>query len=365
MKLLDIVRVSLGGIAGLSGMVLALPAIILLLPFALVDLLASSIRRFFEPHLVEWEDVIGFAPQVGWVPKPDLDVHVRDFNGDAYHVTTGPDGWRGDTSLADSEVVVFGDSYAFGCGVDDSDFFAHHYPDLRIKAIGSPAYSMVHSVLWMERLAPGLRGKLVVWFVYHGNDLVDNLHPALLHYRSPFARSNRESGEWEIVTDHVDPSRWTINSREGAMDTFVEICSPTHQSTRSFQACEFLIRRGAEVCREAGAELTVMSIPDLSPVAELALARALENASPTTDFDRGLPDRKLRDTCLRLGVPFTALEEHLDSSDYLKHDFHWSPTGNRRVAEMIGDLCRERASDRSEDSDSHDSCEPRLHRKIG
>ena len=108
-----------------------------------------------------------------------------------------------------------------------------------------------------------------------------------------------------------------------------------------------------------------MSIPDLSPVAELALARALENASPTTDFDRGLPDRKLRDTCLRLGVPFTALEEHLDSSDYLKHDFHWSPTGNRRVAEMIGDLCRERASDRSEDSDSHDSCEPRLHRKIG
>ena len=50
--------------------------------------------------------------------------------------------------------------------------------EVRIKSIGSPAYSLVHSLMWMERMAPLLEGKLVVWFVYNGNDLADNVYPA-------------------------------------------------------------------------------------------------------------------------------------------------------------------------------------------
>jgi len=346
MRLLDIARVPVGMIAGLLSLALAVPAILILLPFAVVGLLTRSIRRFLEPRTVAWEDVIDFVPQIGWKPKPNLDVHVLDFNGDTYHVTTGPDGWRGHSTLDEADVVTFGDSYAFGCGVDDSDFFAHLCADLRIKAIGSPAYSMVHSLLWMERLAPEIRDKLVVWFVYQGNDLVDNLHPALLHYRSPFARLNQETGSWEIVTEHVDQSRWTVNSREGEMEAFIEICSPTHQSARAFEACEFLIRRGAEVCSDAGAKLVVMTIPDLSPVAELALSRARERTGNDTDFDRDLPDRRFRDFCQHAGVPFVALKEHLDSFDYLEHDFHWGPRGNRRVANLIRDLSRHEALER-------------------
>ena len=289
---------------------------------------------------MEWEDVIEFVPQVGWRPKPNLDVHVRDFNSDAYHVTTGPDGWRGHHQLAEADVVAIGDSYAFGCGVDDADFFAHQDGDIRIKAVGSPAYSMVHCVLWMERLAPELRDKLVVWFVYHGNDLADNLHPALLHYRSPFARSNPETGDWEIASAHVDQSRWTVNSREGEMQAFIEICSPTHQSVRAFEACEFLIRRGAEVCRDAGARLVVVSIPDLSRVARLALARALEQSEHADHFDEDRPDRELKAISGRAGIPFVALRDHMDEADYLERDFHWSPRGNRKVARLIEDLSR-------------------------
>jgi hypothetical protein len=334
MKFLDIVRVPLGLLAGVMGIALSVPAVLALLPFWLVDGLTRGLRRLFEPPTVAWEDVIEFAPEVGWKPRPNLDAHVVDFNGDAYHVTTDSHGWRGKGTVEDADAVVFGDSYAFGCGVDDSDFFSNLSPDLRIKAIGSPAYSMVHSLMWMERVASELGGKLVVWFVYHGNDLVDNLHPALLRYRSPFVRRN-DAGDWEIRSGHVDPSRWTVDSREGEMEGFIEICSPGHQSARAFEACDFLIRRAAEICAEAGARLVVMTIPDLSPVADLALAKAQEARGQGADFDRGLPDRKIGESCRSAGVSFLALGQHLTAEDYLEHDFHWSPRGNQRVADLI------------------------------
>ena len=365
MRSLDIVRVPLGLIVGVLGLALAVPAILVLVPFWLMDVLIRSLRRLFEPRTVGWEEVIEFAPQVGWKPKPNLDVHVLDFNRDAYHVTTDRQGWRGKGTVEDADIVVFGDSYAFGCGVDDSDFFANLSTDLRIKAIGSPAYSMVHSLMWMERLASDLRGKLVVWFVYHGNDLVDNLHPALLHYRSPFVRRVDGTGDWEIVSGHVDPSRWTINSREGGMEEFIEICSPTHQSRRAFEACDYLIRRGAEICGQEGARLVVMSIPDLSPVAELALARARERVGNGAAFDRGLPDRRLREACQLARVPFVALEEHLNSDDYLKHDCHWTANGNRRVADLIMQQNRETDSFRSHGVAQSADAPPADKRRIG
>jgi len=290
---------------------------------------------------------------------------VLDFNGDAYHVTTDSLGWRGEGTVEDADVLVFGDSYAFGCGVDDSDFFCNLSTDLGIKAIGSPAYSMVHSVLWMERMAADLRDKLVVWFVYHGNDLVDNLHPALLHYRSPFVRRADGTGEWEIVSSHVSPSRWTINSREGEMEGFIEICSPTYQSNRVFDACDFLIRRGAEVCAREGATLVVMTIPDLSPVAELALKRAMGEEGRGAAFDRDLPDRRLAEICQSAGVPFVALKEHLSSHDYLKHDFHWSARGNRRVADLLVQKYLEFGLQRVHSGDRMAGAVPAEERKIG
>ena len=55
---------------------------------------------------------------------------------------------------------------------------------------------MVQTLLWMERLKDRLAGKLVVWLVFYGNDLMDNLHPNFDRYRTPFVRSRDDGAGW-------------------------------------------------------------------------------------------------------------------------------------------------------------------------
>jgi len=340
-KALNAPRMLVGAVAGIIGVILALPAILLLIPIWWIDSLVRLFRRVLEPKPIPLEEIIEYAPEVGWKPKAGISAHVLNFNRDTWQLTTDSDGWRGTGSVEKADAVVFGDSYAFGYGVDDEAFFGDLPGDVRIKSIGSPAYSLVHSLLWMERMAPQLKGKLVVWLVYNGNDLADNVHPAQNQYRSPFVRLAAVDSECEIVTEHVDSSPWTLNSREGGMAAFIELCSPTEQSRRAFEACDFLIRRANDVCREAGARLVVMSIPDLSHVACLALARELGKSQHAAHFDEDVPDRELKAICDREGLPFVPLAAHMDAADYLERDFHWSPRGHRKVAELIAKLSRD------------------------
>jgi hypothetical protein len=335
------VRAILGVLAGTVGLALAVPAGLLLFPFWLVGTLSGSLRRLLEPTPLPWHELIEFHPEVGWKPRPEAAAHALDYGGDTYQFTTDVHGWRGRGTLEQSDVVVFGDSHAFGCGVDDRHFFADLVESTRIKAIGAPAYSMVQPVLWMERMKAHLSGKMVVWLVCLGNDLDDNLHPGLHQYRAPFVRRNRESERLEIATDHVDASRWTVTSREGSLDSLIEICSSGYAAERAFDAVDYLVGRANDVCQEVGARLVVMTIPELSRVARRYLARAVPASAKAALFDEELPERMFSRICDRHGVCFVALKDHLESEDYLENDFHWNPRGHRRVAELIDRLHQE------------------------
>jgi len=175
--------------------VMAILSWIVLLPaFALAGMVwvfvacVHALGRWWEPKYVPWTDLMTFDQRLGWRPRSDLDANYLAQNDDIYHVVTDREGWAGRRSLDDSEVVVIGDSFAFGYGVDTGSSFADLNPKLAIKGIGAPGYSMVQSVLLMENLAGRLAGKLVVCFVCLENDLEDNLSPAMGRYSAPFAR---------------------------------------------------------------------------------------------------------------------------------------------------------------------------------
>ena len=83
----------------------------------------------------------------------------------------------------------------------------------------------------MQRYAPQLQGKLVVWFIYFGNDLYDNLAPDMYGYRTPFVRE--ANGAWEMVTHHISPDKWPLTSTANATDYYQKLaelvvhpCSP-------------------------------------------------------------------------------------------------------------------------------------------
>lgn len=284
-----------------------------------------------------WQELVAYEPEVGWKPRPDLDCHAEDLAGDPFHVVTNAAGWRGSTGLASSDVVVFGDSFVFGYAMDDEDLYLHHAGNARATAMGAPGYSMVQPVLWMERLGTGLADKLVVWMVYLGNDLYDSLRPSTDGYRSPAVRLAENGSDPMIVTDHVREGRIGF-PRDRGVDAYIEICSGGPLSNRVFTAAQYLIERGREACRAAGADLVVVSIPELSAAPRAILERRLARDEVTERFDEELPDRRLAAICERVGVGFVPLAEHMGPEHYLEVDWHWNRAGHRRVGRVLADL---------------------------
>jgi hypothetical protein len=330
-------RTAIALVAALCGLVLLIPLLLVVVPFWLVAAATRALSHVVERPYLTRDQLIAFDPIFGWKARPNLDTY--HLTVDLFHIETDADGWRGRTPLAESDVVVFGDSFAAGYGVSEEHLFANLQAHPRVKPIGIGGYSMVQELLWIQTLAPRLAGKLVVWFVYLGNDLYDNLSPDLRGYRKPFVRALRDGGEWEIVSSHVSAEQWPIVPRLGYARIhpvkLAELCSGGFLAERAFGACEFLIRQGRAVCAEAGADLVVLSIPDplqLTPEGR----RQLEAMVPgLANFDADSPDRQLAAMCRRLAVPFTPGQSVFDVSCYRTDDCHWNEWGHRTAAQWL------------------------------
>jgi len=322
-----------------------LPLLLVALPFWVVRVLTSAggkLSRRLQPRETPWEELVRFEPEVGWIPLPGLDTHARA--GHLFHLSTDEEGWRGPTSLHDADIVVVGDSFAFGYGASDRDLFTEQVPGLSAKGVGANGYSMVQGLLWMERLGERLRDRTVVWIVYYGNDLYENLVPNQGRYRMPFVRESATGrNDWQVVTEHVGPEPWPFHRDRWYDQILAEICSRTFVSDRAFRACEYLIGRGRDLCREAGARLALVGNPDVDMVRPGGIAHLRERSSAPGTFDVGRPDRELASMCERLEVPFYALSSVLTVRDHLPWDCHWSPQGHRKVARVLARIHRDLA----------------------
>lgn len=324
----------------LVGVVLLMPVIVATAVLWAVSACTRACTRLVEPAHVTLDELIQFDPVFGWKARPNLRTH--HLMVDLFRISTDADGWRGRSTIEESEILVFGDSFAAGYGVSDKHLFADLNPGLRIKAIGIGGYNMPQSLMWMEKLAHSLEGKLVVWFVFLGNDLYDNLSPELRGYRRPFVRERRPDGGWEIVSTHISEQRWPIlaRARKGHIHlaTLAEMCSDTFLAERAYGACEYLIRRAQRVCATAGAELMIFTIPDPSQFLREG-HEYLKSLKPELEtFDADLPDSRIASMCAAAGIPFVAGKEFLDLSCYKTNDCHWNELGHRKVASKLAEL---------------------------
>ncbi len=134
------------------------PCLLLLAPvFAVAGLLIAfaALVRFIavklEPPFVSWRELIDFDRELGWKPKPNLDTYYLPHQDDVFRVMTDAEGWPGHRTLDESAIVVMGDSFAFGYGIDPERSFANLNKGTAIKNIGAPGYSMVQPVMLMEQ----------------------------------------------------------------------------------------------------------------------------------------------------------------------------------------------------------------------
>lgn len=339
---MQLLRTFFGIASALVGLLLVAPVFAVALPLWVISSLTGVVAGWLEPRFVSWQQLIEFDPSIGWKPRPDLDIYcLTERDPEVFHVVTDSDGWPGAEALEQSEVVVFGDSYAFGFGVDAEDAFAATGTDLRIKAIGAPGYNMVQELMLMRDMASSLRGKLVVWLVYYGNDLYDNLSPEMSGYRTPFAAKREDSEEWEIISSHLGVRRWTSSVRRETLRNLADLHSRTPLAERAFSACEFLIRLGGETCTRAGAGLVVIGLPTPRTLSAARLQQLASFAGGDQPLEADLPDRELTKICGDLGVPFVAAREHMSLRDYRPVDDHWNRRGHRRMRRLLGEIHRD------------------------
>ena len=320
------------------GLALAAPIVVAGFPFWCLSWCTRTIQGWIEPQTVQWKDLIQFDPIVGWRPKPSMRIFCDAAGADVFYVETDDEGWCGSAPLNDSSLVVFGDSYAFGYAVNQP-FFRASKSGLRVKAIAAPGYSMVQELVLMMQLAPRLRGKQVVWFVYPGNDLTDNLCPCMQGYRTPFLRESTDQAGWEIVSSHLQADKWAAQPRYDWNKKVSAVFGRNRASDRVYAACEFLIARGQMACKQSGANLVVLTIPWT-----IQFDRLPWPGNNDTTVEPDLPERMLGQICTRLGVSFVAGSRHLSKRHYIPHEGHLNEEGHRRLAKVLDDLYRNQTS---------------------
>jgi hypothetical protein len=334
-------RVFLFAVATLGGIIFALLIFVLTLPFLLFNAVTRVGSRLFEPQAIPWNQVVEYEPVIGWKPRARLDAY-NSFVAGVFHVKTDELGWRGRAKLEESKVLIFGDSYAFGYGVDEGAIYTDLSPGLLMKGVGAPGYNMVQSLLWMQKLAPHLKDKLVVWFICVSNDLYDNLQFHMQEYKCPFVRAGNDLQEWEIVTTHVNPTPWLYNAERDHASLnkgrYVAAFGATSLTKRAYAGCEFLVQQARDICNGAGGKLVVMTVPHMAQFDATEWKKAVSRFGDPTLFDPNRPDAKLADICKHLAVPFVAGSKYLKLQDHILEDGHWNANGHKRVAEVLGEL---------------------------
>jgi hypothetical protein len=191
-----VLRTLVATIVAVVAVVVLLPLLLVWLVFFAIARLVTAVHKLLEPRAVPWSEVIDYDAELGWRCRSDLQTGARADR--VFRFTTDERGWRRTRPFAEADVVVFGDSFAFGWGVDDGDHFANVEVQskhaIRFKSVGTIAYNLVQELILMERVKEQLRDKVVVWFVYRGNDFTANLSPHVGPYRSPFVRRT-ETGD--------------------------------------------------------------------------------------------------------------------------------------------------------------------------
>jgi hypothetical protein len=337
--------------ASFVGLVLSLPVLGIALPFWIVSFSTRKIARLFTPNVLSWQEIIQFDALLGWKIKPSIDAHCSGEPApDLFHVVTDSEGLRGPGTVAESKIVVFGDSFAFGYGVDDRECY-FKTNGLAIKAVGAPGYNMAQELLCMRHLSQDLTGKLVVWFIYFGNDLYENLVPDMCGYRTPFVRAAKNGTRWEIVNDHIAPAKWfhysSLQHRTKARNYYgklAQLCSSNFLSERAYSACEHLIRQGKDLCNRSGARLVVVTVPDKFQLSLQGQDLLRERCPHRESFDPEFPDRQISAICQKLAVRYVALKDYLPPTSYKHDDCHWNAEGHRQVAEILGRLYRDTAA---------------------
>ncbi len=240
-------------------------------------------------------------------------------------------------------VLVLGDSVVWCWGVEMSECFTglmeENLPDTEVITAGVPGYGTAQELLLYENELVAFNPDLVM-LVFVGNDPAENLSASirpvfklrdgeLVLTNVPVPRRKSPTKEWLLAHSRL---YWQLNYAAQAVRYSVKMAregtkldrpqgymplSPAQES-EAWEVTRALIDRLDQSVRSGGGRLVFVL-----------------DGAPS-----GMAGR-LSDHCGQRGIPFLDLRPHIEARHspeqpaYLPHDPHYSPHGNRIVAEAI------------------------------
>lgn len=291
-----------------------------------------------------------YDEELGWVNTPG--VQLEDHYGPGKSITINSQGLRGLVDHTEEDafrVICLGDSFTLGYGVDDRETFPllleEKLPNsAEVVNMGQGGYSVGQDYLWLKRLAPTLKPKLVVCVF-----IVEDFR-RLLTIRTA---NGFGTPQFDVVGDSVEVSNVPVPPKLPVG----EALPVTHTLTETLSRHSTLVRslgnlvRSEEVdqdeqalytgvhilleiqklCQKMDCGMVVALTPTLPEVFDVSAAvryQKYENALSIFLSERGIPFRDLS----------PAFDQSVAKPYFLDEAFHhYSPAGNAVVAQELAE----------------------------
>ncbi len=339
---------------------------------AMVRLFWNRPPRFLGERLLH-SDLFVPDPVLGWRARPHHVFVHKLHGGRATTIRTNGQGFRDRDRdparrLGQHRILVVGDSFVFGWGVENDETFVHRLDQqlagTEVVNLGVTGFNLAqeHALLRQEGLAyqPDL-----VLLAFCQNDVCDQRVP-----RAEEIRRNRQihaAGFRAFVLRHcylldllreqcanIRPLRHLLQSlglKEA--DAGYQALDPNLRPALKKYPPELVgdwnrslteLRAIHDTCKRAGVPLMVAAIPPRQAIVPSALTLSLAYSRfGATDFDLRKPQKALGEFCQQQGILFldgTQAILGLGTVAYLDHDMHFSAAGHRAFAGAIAAALR-------------------------
>lgn len=288
-------------------------------------------------------------------PHLNVDFNSREFIS---RIRTNSLGFRDDEeSIHHSEVLLLGDSFAFGWGVQKEEACESLLETLlsrKVLNMGISGYSTVQEYLLLRRHADvvGATGKTAV-FLFCENDFMDNAAPIVgmlpsvrkIGREVRFSLPTREAydawvaprergflkafGEVSRVGGLIDYSYQLMShsTRVKAWNERHETRSAAEGALSPYETFEYLVREIRAFAGRKEMKIAFARIPDFTSLAI------------STREEEWLS--KFRAILWSLSIPLIELDEALSPEDHFARDPHWNARGHSKVARLIEKFLKE------------------------
>jgi len=300
-------------------------------------------------------------PTLGYSLAPNQDFTIQDTDF-IYKVTTNSKGFRDEEEVLDAKkrIVIVGDSYAFGTGVENDETFASKIENENIQAfnLGVGGYGTVQEVR-MAREQLGLDPDVVVLQFFNGNDVQDSLglrKMAVKDGRLVYADTASNFGAmrklqaWMIENSRflsfaylrtrnlIGVFKYTFDKKEQLYRLSFSLEDYSEEINGRFEVIDSAFQDLEALSKENGFKVIVLIIPNDYEVDQEKFDKLLS----VMGLDKeGYSQEKMGNVVASLaekhGFQAIDMRAAFTAGDYFPHDGHINEKGHEKVAEALGE----------------------------